>query len=147
MYKRQAIEISLSEVVEDVVEKAPEGLSATAIENGIVKSSYYTNIQFDNGARIRINAKQNQRPDKGITKFVVTLKVENVKRAKLMGSDFAILIDGKVYQDVESIVYSEYDPNKEAVITIAIPRNLIDDDFKGSKFAIKYGDVVGSWII
>ena len=85
-----AIEISLSEVVEDVVE---EGLSAIAIENGTVKSSYYQNIQFDDGALIHIISIESQRPDIGITKFVATLKVENVKRAKLMGSDFAILID------------------------------------------------------
>lgn len=143
-----AIEISLPEVVKEVVEEPTEGLSANAIENGILRSSYYSNIQFDDDTLIRIISMKNQRSDKGITRFVVTLKVENVKRVKLtQESDFAILIDGEVYQDVESIAYSEYDPKKEAVIIIAIPKNLGDDDFTGSKFAMQYGDIVGSWTI
>ena len=143
-----AIEISLPEVVEEVVEEPTEGLSASAIENGILRTSYYKNIQFDDGALIRIISIKNQRPDKGITRLVATLKVENVKRVKLtQESDFAVLINGEVYQDVESIAYSEYDPKKEAVITIAIPGNLGDDDFTGSKFAIRYGDTIGAWII
>lgn len=143
-----AIEVSLPEVVEEVVEEAPEGLSANAIENGILRTSYYQNIQFDDGALIRIISIGSQRPDKGITRLVATLKVENANRAKLtQESDFAILTNGEVYQDVESIVYSEYDPNKEAVITIAIPGNLGEGDIKGSKFAIRYGDTIGSWTI
>ncbi|MCK5660120.1 MAG: DUF4352 domain-containing protein [Methanosarcinales archaeon] len=142
------IEISLPEVIEDVSEEVTEGLSASAIENGILRTSYYSNIQFDDGALIRIISIKSQRPDKGITRLVATLKVENVKRVELtQESDFAILINGEVYQDVESIAYSEYDPKKEAVITIAIPGNLNDDDFKDNKFAIKYGDTVGSWTI
>lgn len=143
-----AIEISLPEVVEEVVEEPTEGLSANAIENGILRAAYHTNIQFDDGALIHIISIKNQRPDKGITRLVATLKVVDVKRVKLtQESDFAVFINGEVYQEVESIAYSEYDPRKEATITIAIPRNLADDDFKGSKFAMRYGDTIGAWII
>ncbi|MCK5661041.1 MAG: DUF4352 domain-containing protein [Methanosarcinales archaeon] len=143
-----AIEISLPEVVEEVAEEPAEGLSATAIEDGILRTSYYSNVQFDEGALIRIISIENQRPIQGITRLVATLKVENTERVKLtQKSDFAVLINGEVYQDVESIAYSEYDPKKEAVVTIAIPGNLADSDFRGSKFAIKYGDTVASWTI
>ena len=143
-----AIEISLPEVVEEVVEEPTEGLSASAIENGILRTSYYKNIRFDGGALIHIISIKTQRPDKGITRLVATLKVENVKRVKLtQESDFAVLINGEVYQDVESIAYSEYDPSKEATITIALPGNFGDEDFKGDKFAIRYGDTTGAWTI
>ena len=143
-----AIEISLPEIVEEVIEVPAEGLSASAIENGILRTAYHRTIQFDEGALIRVISIKNQRPMGGITNVVVTLKVENVKRAKLtQESDFGILVNGEVYQEVESIAYSEYDPNKEAIITIALPGNFGDEDFNGGKFAMRYGDTTGAWTI
>lgn len=142
------IEISLPEEVPVVAGVPTGGLSVADIESGILRSTYYGNIQFDEGVSMRIIKIEKERPNNGITRVAIKLKVENVNRAKLtQDSDFAILANGVVYQDVASIIYSEYDPNKEAVVTIAIPGNLGDNELKGSKFAVRYGDTVGVWPI